>query len=155
MQEPRVWVSFLPSQEEELSWVVHLSPVEKECWKGQRPDPVTCFNSFPASFIIMVLERGNRSLTRVNTVLHRGYLSPTEGSCFIFFLILYLFHHIFRLYSLYFFIIMSPALLKSFLWLRYGVQIEQCAPAITHLLSFSCTSCFYNISYMFVILVNA
>ena len=48
---------------------------------------------------------------------------------------------------------MSPALLC-----KSSVQsgnAEQCALAFIHLLSSSCTSYFYNISYMFVLFVNA
>ena len=48
---------------------------------------------------------------------------------------------------------MSPALLcKSSIQSR---NAEQCALAFIHLLSSSCTSYFYNISYMFVPIVNA
>ena len=50
-------------------------------------------------------------------------------------------------------IYMSPALLcKSSI---QSGNAEQCALAFIHLLSSSCTSYFYNISYMFVLFVNA
>ena len=52
-----------------------------------------------------------------------------------------------------FLIFMSPALLC-----KSSVQsgnTEQCALAFIHLLSSSCTSYFYTISYMFVLFVNA
>ena len=48
---------------------------------------------------------------------------------------------------------MSPALLcKSSI---QSGNAEQCALAFIHLLSSSCTSYFYNISYVFVLFVNA
>ena len=50
--------------------------------------------------------------------------------------------------------------LHSFLSVRvspfiFKASVQRGALAITHLLSSSCTSYFYNISYMFVIFVNA
>ena len=103
-------------------------------------------------FVITVPERENRSPTWVITVLHRGYRSLTEGSRSCIFSLVS-FHLICPLYSLYFFITMSPALLC-----KSSVQsgnAEQCALAFIHLLSSSCTRYFYNISYMFVLIVNA
>ena len=110
------------------------------------------FFFFFALFVITVPERENQSPTWVITVLQRGYRSPTEGSRFCIFSLVS-FHLICPLYSLYFFITMSPALLH-----KSSIQsgnAEQCTLVFIHLLSSSCTSYFYNISYMFVLIVNA
>ena len=101
-----------------------------------------------------------RSLPRGTTVLQEGYRSPPRGThssfaTFVFSLHIYIYcacdHS--SLVMLVHHICMSPALLcKSSI---QSGNAEQCALAFIHLLSSSCTSYFYNISYMFVLIVNA
>ena len=119
--------------------------------EGAEASPSKCFTFF-SLFVVTVPKRENPSLTWVITVLHRGFRFPTEGSCSCIFSLVS-FHLICPLYSLYFFITMSPALLcKSSI---QSGNAEQCTLAFIHLLSSSCTSYFCNISYMFVLIVNA
>ena len=101
-----------------------------------------------------------RSPPRGITVLQEGYRSPPRGNrssfaTFVFSLHIYIYcacdHS--SLVMLVHHICMSPALLCMSV-VQSG-NAEQCALAFIHLLSSSCTSYFYNISYMFVLIVNA
>ena len=147
-----------------------MSSFKEKPWKGKRSTPVTVLIILSKPHIIFCLyfvvfalvavpTKGYQSLPRGIMVLQEG-TGPCRGEaildsynfCVFSSYICCAFDHS-SLVMLVHHICMSPALLC-----KSSVQsgnAEQCALAFIHLLSSSCTSYFYNISYMFVFIVNA
>ena len=148
-----------------------MSSFKEKPWKGKRSTPVTvlsccishchtlCFKFSNVFVLVTVPAKGYQSPPRGATV-PQGGTGPQQREAILVLQLLYvLFLYICctcdhsSLVMLVHHICMSPALLcKSSI---QSGNAEQCALAFIHLLSSSCTSYFYNISYMFVLIVNA